>query len=445
MSKKFIVAAVVAMIAFGATFAMATESRRETLGNQGLYLKDDTCIFANPATMSAYRNMIRLHMGGIDDIIESDVATEEASYTADMHAYGGGTIGLTDALTLGVFVGRNPSYEMGGISKIRGKAVDLGAGEFLDPFAISALANGAVDWMNPLDIIVSYKMGDLAVGLSYYLANGKTEDEYNLSGVTYEANAKLHSLKFSALYKTGNMKPITMWAHWDPYSIVGKYTDSVNSYETSLSGNKIVLGTKVFYSLSDSVTVVPAVKWENTSGEVEWDDVIPASTLASVDFKMNSLITGMSVQYKADNLFLISSLSLKWSKAETTSDADVTATDLAETVDTSKAFSCPVAAIGIEYQAKKWLMLRSGINTTTVWASKTTESTETDSLGALTTDESTLETVQETTAAIGVGLLFGNLTVDATLGNMFLAGEDGASEAGNGPNLFSHLDVKYMF
>ncbi len=444
MSRKLIVAAVVAMIAFGATFAMATESRKETLGNQGLYLKDDTTIFANPATMSAYRNMIRLHMGGIDDIIESDVATEEASYTTDMHAYGGGTIGLTDALTLGLFVGRNPSYEMGGISTIRSKAVDLSAGEFLDPFAISAFADDAVDWMNPFDVIVSYKMGNLAVGLSYYLANGKMEDENNLSGVTYEASARLHSLKFSALYKTDKMKPITMWFHWDPYSIVGKYADSTNSYETTLSGNKMVLGTKVFYSLSDSVTVVPAVMWQNTSGELEWDEEIVLDHPSSVDYKMNTLMTGMSVQYKADKLFLITSLSLKWSKAETTSDADVT--DLAVVESTSKTFSCPVAAIGIEYQAKKWLMLRSGVNTTTVWASKTSESTETDdTTGALIADSSSLETIQPTTASVGVGLLFGNLTVDATLGNMILAGEDGSSDAGNGPNLFSHLDVKYMF
>ena len=50
MSKKLIVAAVVAILAFGATMAMATESRVECLGGQGLYLADDTNIFANPIT-----------------------------------------------------------------------------------------------------------------------------------------------------------------------------------------------------------------------------------------------------------------------------------------------------------------------------------------------------------------------------------------------------------
>jgi len=67
MSKKLIAAIIVAVLAFGATMAMATESRIETLGDQGLYLMDDTNIFTNPATVAYYPNMVIMHMGGNDD------------------------------------------------------------------------------------------------------------------------------------------------------------------------------------------------------------------------------------------------------------------------------------------------------------------------------------------------------------------------------------------
>ncbi|GEM_PF-1259225 len=474
-NKKHIVVFLLLMIFFVGV-ARATESRVETLGGQGLYLMDDTNIFSNPALLSNHRNMLRFHLGGVDDFVESSSVTGKAVITRDLHVYGGGTMAIGRALTVGIFVGRNPSYEMGGISDVGSGIVDLTTGIDLDgdgnddipgtfffPFEVYGL-RGAVDWENPLDVILSYQVGHMAFGISYYLANGKAgwENEFYAPGVTeeMEVGATLHGIKFGALYRSARMRPITMWMQWDPYSIVSEYEldDEADIIEkrckTTLSGRKFVFGARMHYNLSDTLTVVPAIEWENTSGEVELDDVPDTDVVFDVlnfteedlgiGFEVNSFITGVSLQYKTDRIFAIGSLCLLWSEAETTVNIADTGY---ETVSADKIFSAPVAALGIEFHAKKWLMLRGGVNTTTVWATETVEYNEhdVDVEGELVVEDSGLVTVQETTATIGVGLLFGNLTIDTALGNKFLAGEGGASEGGIGPNLFSHLDVKYVF
>ena len=60
-------------------------------------------------------------------------------------------------------------------------------------------------------------------------------------------------------------------------------------------------------------------------------------------------------------------------------------------------------------------------------------------------DNSLMQTVQSTTANIGAGLTFGNLMIDMTFGNFVLTNEDGNDGLDGGPNLFSHLDAKYVF
>ena len=146
MSKKLIVAAIVAMLAFGAT-AMATGSRIETLGNQGDYLEDDTTIFANPATLAYYQNCVLLHMGGSD---------------GDDMAFGGGSYGVSDELTVALIVARDPSLEEGGIGTIIGSTLDPTVGVDIDGDTVLDIIsfthpwglpgdppNLAMDWMNP--------------------------------------------------------------------------------------------------------------------------------------------------------------------------------------------------------------------------------------------------------------------------------------------------------
>ena len=442
MSKKLLVAVVVAILTLGATMAMATESRIENLGAQGLYLMDDTNIFSNPATAAYYQKMLRLHMGGVQ---------EETDNSYDMYAYGGGTMAIGEALTIGVFVARNPEFEEGGIGDVVGDATDGGYFDpyFMDPStSVEYASNEVINWMNPFDIILAYKAGDFALGISYYLANGKIDDKIDLApysptsvieDVEYTAKARLHSLKVGMSYKMGNMQP-EAWFHWDPFSMKTKWTfDHPDSEETEdLTGNKFQLGARLFYNMNDNLAIVPAIVWETVSAKMEMDsDPDIGLDHLGQEYKVNSIETGVSAQYKADKLFLVGSLGLRWSKFRrelTISDTDY------DDDHSEKAFAVPVAAMGLEYQATKLLTFRGGINTTTVWASETSDYDETDTADNKVYDATYLETVQRTTASIGCGLNFGNLLIDGTFGNFVLAGENGTSI-----NLFSMLDAKYVF
>ena len=187
MSKKLVLAALVAALVMGASLAQATPSRLDTLG-QGtglVYIQDDTNVFTNPATVAYYRNCLLLHLGGVD----------EHSNGQDYFALGGGTLGLGDMLTLGLIFGRNPTYEEGIISVPVNGAIDsyvgvpYGPQHFIDnwgdylgsqPVDITPVADQhAMVWMNPVDILLAAKLGNISLGVSYYIANGKYTYSYN--------------------------------------------------------------------------------------------------------------------------------------------------------------------------------------------------------------------------------------------------------------------------
>ena len=480
MKKKLIVAAVVAMIAFGAISAMATDARKETMGNQGLYLMDITNLFVNPATMAYHRNNVLIHMEGYDGSGD------------DLKAFAGGTIGIGDALTIGFFAPRHPSYEEGGIGTVKSLATNpyyLPVTTFLDviPYTSYPLtylnmyydagtglwehpaedASAMKDWHNPFEIMLSYMVGDsLSLGISYYLANGKMHFENDkpsvlIAGVpttfmddseTMTVKSKLHSLKLGLSYKMDNIVP-EAWFNYSPYSMIMNYEYNPSGMDSetidqSLKGRKFAFGARVFYNMSDNMTIVPAINYEMTNGRVEMDfdpnhDYGPNTDETDLDtlFKVNTLITGVSLQYKADRLFLVGSAGLKWSKVLAEYTCDTNDIDYQLTTK-QKDFAAPILALGIEYQATKLLTLRGGLDTTTMWAASTSLTTM-DIDSDTYVDNSMLDTYQKTSASIGMRTTFGNLYIDYVLGNMFLVNEEGND--GDGPNLFSNIDIVYQF
>lgn len=459
MSRKLIVAVVIAVLAFGASMAMATESRVETLGDQELYLMDDTNIFSNPATAAWYPKMARLHMGG-NDYLSYD--GEEA----DDYAYGGGTMQMMDMLVIGAFFARNPEYEYSqGMGTIFADVIDTGTGLLrTQDFGPDRLAvagqNDLIKWENPFDIMVAVKSGDMAFGISYYLANGAILEKYDgdVEGTlatdteTYKAAAALQSLKLGASMNMDTVKP-EFWIRFDPFRIDTEdehFNDQV--HKEYLKGRMVGAGARFFYNMSDNLAIVPAIRLENSTAKVKRDTEVTAPVdlrwMNNLDqeYTFNSLEFGASVQYTADNLFLIGSAGIRGSNyRKELRDENKVPSPNPKHDDTEQTgyFYAPVVAMGLEYMAKEWLTLRGGINTTTFWASEANSDEEVD-LHQYHADQTTIETMQETSASLGMGLHLGNLTIDTTLGNYILVGEEGGT-LGEGPNLFSSLDAKYVF
>lgn len=443
MSKKLILMAALFMLVFGAVNALATASRMETLGDQGLYLVDDTNVFANPAVLSYYRKCLFLHMGGLEG--------------GDVSAIAAMTFAITDSITLGVLVG-GPGALVGitesGIGSIKADAIASGA--FVDFFGVlpgTPTNDMNTGWMNPLGIILSYKFGDWSLGAEYRFMTGKYNDTDEVANDEYDEVAALHDIHLGLSGKMGKMQP-EVWVHYAPYWMRSDYTDNDADYSSTekLRGNKVMAGGRLFYSLSEELTIVPAVQWEHVTGSVTVDtdpdldllfqgETIHEGDLAQ-EYTVDSLITGLNVQYSKGapfGILITGALGLQWSKWER--DLSVDTTDFSS-VETMKTFAAPTAQMGIEYWHNPIVCFRGGMSTTTVWATTTEAIKEEDVNGDDTYDNSLMQTVQQTKASVGVGLHFGNMLIDATFGNLFLAGEDGAKMVGQGPNLFSHLDIK---
>ena len=553
MSKKLLVAAMVAVLALGASIAQATPSRLETLGQGGgglTYLADDTNMFWNPATVNAYPSHVMINLGGFDDNGAND----------DMHATGTVVLGI-GPLNLGLGVGRNPDSELQAISMMapNGEALSTGMGAGADgqpgiagvdddgdtivdnaselgtagsddamtvlfnnnwatgwsgvPMggswsvgpdgqpgvatvdddgdttvddigelgfagsddvytpAMGNLPNGSTQWENPLDIIVGVKAGNINIGLSYYIARGRqvasavttTPGGVVVADDEYDLKATIQSWKLGLAMEAGSMSP-ELWFHYDPFTLRSTWTDNLASnfdyeLERMLKGRRINIGTRIPFKANDNLTVVPMFEYSTTSGEATFDESAnnvaaltyimgpgPASyTNITVDdlsesYKATQITTGLGINYVKDRILVASSLGLNWMKA--VQELEIDGVPGGQT-NTMRLFQIPVVTLGIEYEATKILVLRTGISTSTLHSTlRMIEEIDpvNDGTNVVNEEENEItETVQSTTASAGVGLHFGDLVVDMTLGGATVSGED------DDDALFTRLDVKYHF
>ncbi len=474
MFRKVFLLLLVVVFLVGAAESRATLSRIETLGQQGLYLMDDTNVFDNPATINFYRDCLFIHMGG----------DMPAGVGGDLSAVGAISFALGDSLTLGLVAGGPGAMVLvnqGSITAIKYDAVDFMNNLFIDPLGVyPGVPNRTYppnkvesDWKNPFQVILGYKMRNIKLGLAYISMTGAYEFQDNVNGIEWEQYSNLHIFQLGMSMNMGKLQP-EAWLHFAPYWIRSDYTNRAADYESQqqLEGGKFVLGGRLFYNMSENLKVVPAITWEHVTGEVETDtdpdvwltldglNYFPEDEI-NHEYLVDDFQVGVNMQYTEGGFFgllVTGSLGLKYSRWERKIEVDYRDTDYEQTTGlaempipglpkASKYFAAPVAALGIEYWTNPTFCFRGGLSTTSVWAASLIEDEKTDTAGNKTTDESAMKTVQKTQAAVGMGLHFGNMLIDATFGNWFLVGEDGGNPAmgGSGPNLFSHLDVKYKW
>ena len=168
----------------------------------------------------------------------------------------------------------------------------------------------------------------------------------------------------------------------------------------------------------------------------------PALTVEDLgeNLKGNTINAGVGINYAVEKLLLATSIGVQWSKFVHTLEVDgIDGT----TEETLSWVAFPVVGMGIEYQATKLVTFRGGMSTTAFWDKSSGEITA-DTPGSLDFRRDESITAQSTRASVGVGLNFGNLIIDLTVGGMLVGNEPNPSGLGV-QNLFSALDAKYKF
>lgn len=460
MSKKLVIVALMAVLTIGVSVAQATPSRIDTLGqNTGLvYIQDDTNIFTNPAALSSYRNCLLFHMGGYDG--------------GDIYALGGASLGLGEMITLGLIVGRNPDYEEGMLGLITGEVFQTGMGPLPLDFqnhwnggavppanprnysnagtntaSIAGLNAAAMNWVNPIDILLAVKLGNVSIGASWYMASGKHTSDYSddVLNTSEELTARLQAWKFGVAASMGNISP-EVWFHYAPLTVTSTWTnDTANTeVERELKARRINVGLRVPYKVNDNLSIVPAFEYANINGEVTISTDPDAQSTSVLGPTMEDLVesytgssinAGIGINYQIEKLLVASSIGLQWMKGTASLEVE----GLNGTVDdTMKWIAIPVVGLGLEYQCTKILVFRGGIATTTIF-SRSTDLAESDVVGSLNYSDESNITQQNTIASVGLGLQFGNLVIDLTAGDMIIANERGYNQ------LFTAMDFKYKF
>jgi hypothetical protein len=320
----------------------------------------------------------------------------------------------------------------------------------INPVSIAAIAglDEAMEWHNPIDIMVAAKLGNLLLGVSWYMARGKATAEYTddaPTDLTETLSAKLWALKVGLSADMGNIMP-EVWFAYVPFNVNSKWEDDVanTEVERDLKGRRFNLGMRLFLGMGDNLTIVPAIEWTNINADVTIDtspDFFPTSfaTILEDDlgenYKGNGVNAGVGLNYAMDRVLFTTSIGLQWSKVTRELDVDGLS---GSSTSTLSWWALPVIGIGLEYQCTKILVFRAGISTTTINAVYS-DSWADDEVGSLNAEEDLKITEQNTVASAGIGLHFGNLIIDLTIGDMILSNEPGSQ------NLFSAMDVKYKF
>jgi hypothetical protein len=229
-----------------------------------------------------------------------------------------------------------------------------------------------------------------------------------------------------------------------------QYTDANMadaSWQADLDGTRFQVGARAFYELNDNFTLIPLVEFTSVSTEIETSvsdpdglittlcspctpEELESLTNDSFEVDHTGFVVGSGIEYSADKILVVGSATAYWQETEASFNSndegffggsgvneteEVTVTDVL----------LPVVALGVEYAWKPMVTFRGGIESTTIFNSHTSEGTlDFDTGNDPNPDhtEKAKDSFQATTGDIGLGLHFGNLTLDGTFGGLVIGG-----------------------
>lgn len=395
MSRKLIFLTLGILFLF-ALAALATETRVATMGNSGMYLKDDAGIFLYPGTMTMYKKMI----------IAEHFTNSVSSASVGPFSYGlNQRVGIIfpawGTSTLAVFAGNGTES----FSTAGGTTITQPTTRFLVGYGVNT-GNSSLGFQVDFSGVRTETQPFLADSGQNTPVQIYTASTWGIGVGLSTPLGDLNNLDLGFRIRIGNFS-------YKDETPTGDTVQAKSDGNTTLS-----FVVRDYYALNDYVNLVPAGKF----GVATQKDV---DAPAQFKHTTTQIEAGLGVQTKpTENSEIIGGAGYRSSKTRSR-DFAFSGSDSLDT-ETSTT-SLPFAFLGFETQVKGWMHFRLGMEKDI----SSTKNKVNGPFGLNTTDDSKNERKQSTSPmryAVGAGIHAGSVTMDALVENQWL---------NNGPNFLS--------
>ena len=385
------------------------------------FIVDPFFMTVNPAWGAYYDNFLFGDLGSKP----AGAANFSAGGTGQFFA---ANFGLGNNLTLGGFLSRNDFQGFSISSPDPLSRAGLGVVDRINAMGISPTA---VALNNNVELFGTLRMGRMALGFG--LSYASTTNEINNAG-NPPVGGSTQSTASQFGINGGIIADFTSRLRLDAgVSLIfpGANFKPPLGAETSVSETIIMVNSRLFAKLSPKVTLVPLFSFITASGT---QDLGLGDSTRSTDLpSLTAFNLGLGATYSVGDFLFAGGLSLANASITTASSRNV------PELSTS-FFVFPIWNIGLEWNMTDWLVARLGYVATT--AKETIESNATQT--AVTGDKN--ESIQTlflgpNGATVGIGLRFGNFSMDATVNEDVL--RQGLNNIGGGGATFAYLSVSY--
>jgi len=231
--------------------------------------------------------------------------------------------------------------------------------------------------------------------------------------------------------------------------IQANFTDPADPADATLKSNlkgwRVSVGARAWYNINDNMTLLPWASYTHVHGDIKHSVNVDAGadvfgvcggacTSAAVDaFNndsnkawYNGIEIGSGLEYHADKVLVVGSAWFDWNRTTLKQSNGESGNALEENKLTMTNVTLPTVALGVEYAWKPMVTFRGGIETTTIFDSNSTEGSVNDGSTDLNPDQSEKSkySYQDTQGDLGIGLHFGNLTLDTVFGGLVVGNYD---------------------
>lgn len=364
------------------------------------YIVDPDNIKTNPAYASVYSNFLW-----------GDIGSASTSSDDGLGQFAAFNFRASKDLTLGIMLTRNDF-----------SSSSIGT---LDPGnLVNILNSGGASIVAPdnnLELLGSYKLGDLVLGLGISYASTKndfspatgTGDKNSFS--QFGANVGVQGFltpgfkfdaAFSLLLPSANLEPAT-----------GDKLEGSNTF--------MLANARGFINLSSNFTLVPNLAFYNGSGSVSVGG--QSTDLPS----MMGLLVGVGLAYRNGNLLIAGGPAFNYESMT----FPAVENSNPELKDSRMTF--PGWNLGAEWYFTEWLVGRMG------YVASTFSVTNQSPASATTVNENTFTDFSRGDVRLGVGFRFGGFTLDATVNDDML--RHGFNLIGGGVRSFAYLSGSFAF
>ena len=422
-------------------------------------MNDPALLLINPAYQAMYKDYAWMNLAG------GLLAGPSTISNAYVHQNAGVNFALNREWTVGAILSYDPSAVNGLGTLLAGTT----AGGFTLPSIMRRTPQGIPAVANVWEVLASWHGSDVDVGFGVMYGDSKADLKTSTTTPTAassesEASASMIGFRGGVNFDLGSGSSVEasgavrLSSATDNITVTPAPAGPTDG-EYSADATEINFMARAKFKASNKWNIVPYALVAFASAEPKEDRAPTALTAAnpitSVDASAIAFAVGIGGEYRVSDLYLVGGLSFQYAKADVEWTQAAPLTPVGAIKNTATTTGIPVFNIGGEWWLTGWLAGRAGyfrnlarVKLETESTAGTTEATFTAPFSIIGIGELGAVTDQEL-LTLGLGFVFGNFSLDATVSEEALRRGLGLIGSAGGPgaelNTFGYMNASYNF